>query len=108
MLTSGVLHLGLSEEHVKYMGVVARQQRHPFSINFNFGRPNRQNIFSCGSNNFQPSQTTNSQKPKKSLEENLDQYMNSTQNQIEALSKNQEESRRKTKASTKIWKLKLG
>jgi len=47
--------LGLSEEQVNYMGVVAGQKRYPFSNNFNSGWPNRQNFFASGGNNFQPS-----------------------------------------------------
>lgn len=51
--------LGLSEEKVKYMGVVARKQRYPISNIFNSGWPNHQNFFFGESDNFQPSQATN-------------------------------------------------
>lgn len=50
--------LGLSEGQLKYMGVVARKQRYPFSNIFNSCRPNHQNFFFGESNNFQPSQVT--------------------------------------------------
>lgn len=94
--------LGLSEEKVKFTGAVTRQQRYPFSNNFNSKWPNRSNFFSDGNNSFQPSQATNSQQPKKSLEESLDQYMKSNQNQIESLSKNQEDSRGTSKLLLRI------
>jgi hypothetical protein len=51
--------------------------------------------------NFQPPQATNQKQPKKNIEEVLTDYMKTTQNHIEAISKNREESRRNTKASIK-------
>jgi len=50
---------GLSEEQVKYVGAIAKHHWYHFSNKFNFGRPNRQNTFSGGNINFQPSQATN-------------------------------------------------
>jgi len=46
---------GLSEEQVKFMGAVTRQQRYPFSNNFNSNWPNCSNFFSVGSNGVQSS-----------------------------------------------------
>jgi hypothetical protein len=44
--------LGLSEEKVKFLGAVTRQQRYPFSNNFNSKWPNRSNFFSGGNNSL--------------------------------------------------------
>ena len=54
-----IASLGLYEEQVKYMGVVARKQRYPSSNIFNSGWPTDLYFFFGESNNFEPSQATN-------------------------------------------------
>jgi hypothetical protein len=97
--------LGLSEEQVKFMRVVTRQQSYPFSNNC---LANCSNFFLGGNSGFQTSQATNLQHPMKALKETLEQYMKLTQSRIESLSKSQEESRRNTEASIKDLKIQIG